>query len=502
MKSVFTTWRNLLVPNGRDTRISLLRVDETGGHRPPQTSTFNPPVWHHNRLPSRVYLVRALPFKMHQDLRRILRERCADRAAATQFILYGRSYTPDDVLSNLRKECKNITFPVNYESGAESIAGAVSRLVGDIYYALMDELPMFARQQRIEHNTVITDFSYKLDNQVKILWEEKSPRVFDEFVEKLVGQISGRGLSGRDLYPETSATPYRGYRAILGKLSYHGMSIQPQVRWAVVFSGLKYIVIYIPRLPERPRLYCSPIMRFCLQLGDPEPAGQALPPIWSMLVYMLLTETFNISDDTLKQQLSVPVPSGDSGGTASLPLRRSKILRTINGAGEGQRHSGNLAEVGIAHGADGSLQAPGAMVVQCFDGLPMALSPVGTPQSSGGEKQHPFVHLDCYLGGGWSSVYASSRSHVIVKFATVPKKERAELERQLRNEKAAYDKLTLLTRLVVPLCYGEYVWYGGRALVLSDEGQSLAALGMEFASLELVERCDSPQFKENSADFM
>ena len=199
-----------------------------------------------------------------------------------------------------------------------------------------------------------------------------------------------------------------------------------------------------------------------------------------MLVYMLLTETFNISDDTLRQQFGVPIASEDSGGTSLLPP----------------------TEVGIAYGASGSLQSSGGMVVQCFDGLPMALSPVGTLQSSGGEKQHPFVHLDCYLGGGWSSVYASSRSHVIVKFATVPKKDKAELERQLSNEKAAYDKLTLLARLVVPLCYGEYVWYGGRALVLSDEGQSLADLEMEFASLGLVERCDSPQFKENSTDFM
>ncbi|KAI0253725.1 hypothetical protein BJV78DRAFT_163667 [Lactifluus subvellereus] len=347
---------------------------------------------------------------------------------------------------------------------------------------------MFARRERMEHKIVITDLAYKLDDQIKILWEEKSPRVFHKFVGNLMRQISSQRLSGRDLYPETSATTYRGYRAILSKLSYHGMSIQPRVRWAVVFSRLKYIVIYIPRLPERPRFYCSPIMRFYLQPGDPEPTGRAPPPIWSLLVYMLLTETFNINNDTLRQRLGVPVPLEDSGGTSSLPLRHSKSLKTINEAGEGQRHSGNRAELGIAHGADGSLQAPGDMVVQCIDGLPMALSLVGTPQSSGGEEQHPFVHLDCYLGGGWSSVYASSRSHVIVKFATVPKKDRAELKRQLRNEKAVYDKLALLTRLVVPLCYGEYVWYGGRALVLSDEGQSLAALEMEFASLGLVER--------------
>jgi hypothetical protein len=87
-----------------------------------------------------------------------------------------------------------------------------------------------------------------------------------------------------------------------------------------------------------------------------------------MLVYMLLTESFEISDDTPRKQLCVPDPSEDSGGMSSLPLRRPKSLKTINEAGQSQSHSGNLAEVGIAHGADGSPQAPGDMVVQCFDG--------------------------------------------------------------------------------------------------------------------------------------
>ncbi|KAI0247006.1 hypothetical protein BJV78DRAFT_84068 [Lactifluus subvellereus] len=147
---------------------------------------------------------------------------------------------------------------------------------------------------------------------------------------------------------------------------------------------------------------------------------------------------------------------------------------SANEAGEGQSYSDKLAE------------APAGMVVKCFNAFPMDLSLVGAPQSQGGEK--PFVHLDRHLGAGWSSVYASSRSHVIVKFAKVPKKDKAELERQLRNEKAAYDKLALLIRWVVPHCYGEYLWYGGRSLVLSEEGPSLSALGMEFVSLGLVER--------------
>jgi hypothetical protein len=135
------------------------------------------------------------------------------------------------------------------------------------------------------------------------------------------------------------------------------------------------------------------------------------------------------------------------------------------------------------------------MLIQCFNGLPMRFSRAGTPRSHDGKKQLPFVLLDRHLGGGWSSVYASSRSHLIVKFAVVPKKDKAELERQLKNEDI-YDKLSRLTRLAVPRYYGEYVWYGGRALVLSDKEPSLSDLGMEFTSLGLVERCDSLQFEE------
>jgi len=85
-------------------------------------------------------------------------------------------------------------------------------------------------------------------------------------------------------------------------------------------------------------------------------------------------------------------------------------------------------------------------------------------------------------------VYASTVSRVVVKFASVPKKPKAELERQLVNEKVAYDRLAVLTGWVVPIFYGEYLWYGGRSLVLSDEGPSLAALEMKFESLWLIER--------------
>jgi hypothetical protein len=103
------------------------------------------------------------------------------------------------------------------------------------------------------------------------------------------------------------------------------------------------------------------------------------------------------------------------------------------------------------------------------------------------EQDQPFIHFDRHLGAGWSSVFASSKSHVVVKFAAVPKKDKASLVDQLNNEKAVYKKLNRIAGWIIPHLYGEYEWYGGRALILSDEGQSLSHLE-DFKSLPLIER--------------
>ena len=130
--------------------------------------------------------------------------------------------------------------------------------------------------------------------------------------------------------------------------------------------------------------------------------------------------------------------------------------------------------------------------MQCIDADPIELSLVNAPHSHRAKKRyHPFIHFDRYLGAGWSTVFASSKSHVVVKFAVVPKKIKAELIRQLSNEKLAYNKLRRITGWVVPRLYGEYEWYGGRALVLSEEGRSLSYLD-KFTSLSLIERCGLP----------
>ena len=117
---------------------------------------------------------------------------------------------------------------------------------------------------------------------------------------------------------------------------------------------------------------------------------------------------------------------------------------------------------------------------------------VNAPRSHHVKKQYNlFIHLDRQLGAGWSSVFASSKLHVVVKFAVMPKKNKAELVCQLSNEKAAYKKLNRIAGWVIPRLYGEYEWHGGRALIFSDKGRSLSHLE-KFTALPLIERYGLP----------
>jgi hypothetical protein len=143
-------------------------------------------------------------------------------------------------------------------------------------------------------------------------------------------------------------------------------------------------------------------------------------------------------------------------------------------------------------GPDESLQAAESITVQCLDAYPMELLLVNTSSSDHAKEQyHPFIHFDRHLGAGWSSVFVSSKSHVVVKFDFVPKKDKAELIRQLGNEKLVYIKLSRIAGWVIPRLYGEYEWYGGCALILSDEGKSFSHLD-NFTSLPLIERYGFP----------
>ena len=207
-------------------------------------------------------------------------------------------------------------------------------------------------------------------------------------------------------------------------------------------------------------------MRFCLRPNDEqEPAIQ--PPIWSILMYILLVETLNIDDDNLRQRFGLVVPMEDPGLGSKIDTR-----------GYRSSESGRTTE----------LQAAGSITVQCLDAYPMELLLVSASHSHQTKKPyHPFIHLDRHLVARRSSVFASSKSHVVFKFAAVPKRDKAELVQQLDDEKAAYEKLNCIVGWIIPRFYGEYEWHGGRALVLSDEGRSLSHLE-DFKSLPLIER--------------
>jgi hypothetical protein len=251
------------------------------------------------------------------------------------------------------------------------------------------------------------------------------------------------------------------------QLAYHATCSQGRIRWAVIFSGLQYIIIYMPRTPPtgRPELYCSPIQTLCVRHDQERGTLASQPPLWSLLTYILLIETMNIDDDDLGQQrLGLPAPSA-----APQPI----LGRIRNGTWRSARLT----------------------AIRCGRGSPFSLTPSSAPKSR--PRSWPAViHLDRQLSGGenQSYVYSSTTLHLVVKLATTGKSD-------LINEKMAYERLTTtcFTRLlpVAPRYYGAYLWYGGRALILSDEGQSLASHGVEFALLAPTERYESPQLEEN-----
>ena len=253
-------------------------------------------------------------------------------------------------------------------------------------------------------------------------------------------------------------------------------------------------------------------MQFCLPPADGQnPATQVRPPIWSVLVYMLLVETLDIDDNTVEEGLGLVVPaepaepaepavpvegpsSSNLGWITNEQGNRRSARLAMRETTECKYHSSALTEVRnlsflfLSSCADEYLQAPESMTVRCIDGRPMELILVDTPISRRSKKQyHPFIYFDSHLGAGWASVFASSKSHLVVKFAAVPKKNKAELTRQLSNEKAAYNKLGLVTGWIVPSLIGEYKWYGGRSLILSSEGRPLSYLE-KFSTLSLLER--------------
>ena len=116
------------------------------------------------------------------------------------------------------------------------------------------------------------------------------------------------------------------------------------------------MIIYIPRSLERTTFYFSPRMRFCSKLDDPQHPASGLPPIWSMLVYMLLVETLDVDDNDLMDQLGLPAPSPPLSGDEDLSRSGfvvnssgrdcSRRLEVVHQVDKHLSHSGKLAMVG------------------------------------------------------------------------------------------------------------------------------------------------------------
>ena len=153
---------------------------------------------------------------MRDHLHQILDAHFSSEAAGTQFTAFGEAFTPRNELAQLRIRCRR-NLPFNYESGAGVLAEHVAQLVNQIYYALTGTNLDFIVQERTAHSEVVTDRVYRLQDRIKVLWEDKAPAVFDEFIGELQERLTAQELL-TGLWPEPSSVTFDGYKAILGKV--------------------------------------------------------------------------------------------------------------------------------------------------------------------------------------------------------------------------------------------------------------------------------------------
>jgi hypothetical protein len=213
-----STWRDLLLLGDQNKYFRISQVVDGEEQGTTNTSPLSLQLWNRNRLPTSASLIEDLPHKMQEHLCFLVDQFCSDQAARTSFTDdSGYTVTADRVFGTLRRRCSGIVFRVNREPEPGVIARHLSDLVLDIYEALVQDRASFIDRQYSSDNAVVTDHSYQLDSQVKILWEDKSPKVFDKFVEELKGQMLTNG-SPIDLCTESKPTMYEGYKAVLAKV--------------------------------------------------------------------------------------------------------------------------------------------------------------------------------------------------------------------------------------------------------------------------------------------
>ena len=150
-------------------------------------------------------------------LRSILDQDYADQVARTGFTnMWGRNVTPNDVLVTLQEQCARLAFQFNYEGGSKAISQYLADLVYDVYHALTGQELEYRAEQCTSFGQVVSDFTYRVGDGVHILGVVKSPKAFNKFIGKLLGQM--RDGSPAQLCFESVPTAYGGYKAILGKV--------------------------------------------------------------------------------------------------------------------------------------------------------------------------------------------------------------------------------------------------------------------------------------------
>ena len=88
-------------------------------------------------------------------------------------------------------------------------------------------------------------------------------------------------------------------------------------------------------------MFCSPVMRFCF-LPDDEHEPTVGLPIWSVLVYMLLVETLDVDDETLRQIFGLVVPMEDPDLGSKIDARGFRCSGRTMEVDEIWNHSGKV----------------------------------------------------------------------------------------------------------------------------------------------------------------
>ena len=161
-------------------------------------------MWELSKLPSHVHLLEDLLSRRHEDLDRILEEHHAIQAGGT-FVMDPvslRRLIPDFALETLRAHPHSAISASTTKEMPKAITTHVSYLAQTIHYVLTEKMPEFVDKERTDGSavTVVADHVFQLDGAIKMLWENKSLKVFDAFVgRQLINEIKAR-RSG-DPYP-------------------------------------------------------------------------------------------------------------------------------------------------------------------------------------------------------------------------------------------------------------------------------------------------------------